>query len=271
MPYHCSPRYAARRAAFTPFSGLDVLSGLISALDDKPATSRCAVPTARPNFDVYETKDSYVLEAELPGVSDKKSINLQFTDAQTLSVKGAIGRFPRKEQDSEEKKQDTAAEQTNEKSNDTEMSDDTLNNEPLVQIEGLVRKESPALSYHATVEDDQDDDDKSDFEVVNTPRTNTPAPAPVVPGGPAADEKQKEAAPAASEEAAKVAVKEGCKRRCGNGRKYWVSERSTGVFHRTFSFSGLVDQDAVKAHLENGLLTVVVPKRQPYVTRVNIE
>jgi len=270
MPYHCQPRFA-RRAAFTPFSGLEVLNGLISALDDKPTTSRCAVPTARPNFDVYETKDSYVLEAELPGVSDKQSIELQFTDAQTLSVKGAIGRRPRREAPQEQASADVekATATINEKS-DAEMSDATLDNESVV--EGLVRKGSPAPSYHATVEDDEEGDD---FEVVHTPRTNTPGP---IAGGPAADEKQQEATPAAaaapaagSEEAAKVTAKERCRRRCASGRRYWVSERSTGVFHRTFSFSGLVDQDAVKANLENGLLTIVVPKRQPSITRVNIE
>ena len=267
MPYHCSPRYARRTAApFSPFGGLEILGGLISALDENNNSGNksapCAVPTAKPNFDVYETKDSYVLEAELPGVSDKKSITLEFIDAQTLSVKGVVGRAPRKSEAPREKETPAPAEKT-----DTEMSDATLDNESLV--EGLVRKGSPAPSYHATVEDDVEDD-KSDFEVVNTPQTNTPAPPQQVPGGPAADEKTRDepAAAASLEET----VKEQRKRRCaGNGRKYWVSERSTGVFHRTFSFAGLVDQEAVKATLENGLLTVVVPKRKPYVARVNIE
>ncbi len=42
--------------------------------------------------------------------------------------------------------------------------------------------------------------------------------------------------------------------------KYWVSERSIGEFHRAFTFPSLVDQDAVKANLKNGILGVVVPK-----------
>ena len=42
--------------------------------------------------------------------------------------------------------------------------------------------------------------------------------------------------------------------------KYWVSERSVGEFERRFSFPGRVDQDAVKASLRNGILSVVVPK-----------
>ena len=41
---------------------------------------------------------------------------------------------------------------------------------------------------------------------------------------------------------------------------YWVSERSVGEFHRSFSFPSRVDQDNVKAKLNNGILTVTVPK-----------
>ena len=46
----------------------------------------------------------------------------------------------------------------------------------------------------------------------------------------------------------------------GDEATYWVSERSVGEFHRSFSFPSRVDQDAVKAKLENGILTVTVPK-----------
>lgn len=42
--------------------------------------------------------------------------------------------------------------------------------------------------------------------------------------------------------------------------KYWVSERSVGEFQRTFSFPGKVDQEAVKASLRNGILSIIVPK-----------
>ena len=42
--------------------------------------------------------------------------------------------------------------------------------------------------------------------------------------------------------------------------KYWVSERSVGEFHRSFSFPSPVDQDGVKATLRQGLLSIKVPK-----------
>lgn len=54
--------------------------------------------------------------------------------------------------------------------------------------------------------------------------------------------------------------------------KYWVTERSVGEFHRSFSFPTRVDQDTVKASLKNGILSVVVPKAQaPQARRIQIE
>lgn len=42
--------------------------------------------------------------------------------------------------------------------------------------------------------------------------------------------------------------------------RFWAQERSVGEFHRSFSFPGRVDQDAVKANLKNGILSITVPK-----------
>lgn len=54
--------------------------------------------------------------------------------------------------------------------------------------------------------------------------------------------------------------------------KYWVSERSVGEFHRSFAFPARVDQDAVKASLKNGILSIVVPKAQaPQPRKISIE
>ncbi len=49
--------------------------------------------------------------------------------------------------------------------------------------------------------------------------------------------------------------------------KYWVQERSIGEFARTFSFPARVDQDAVSASLDNGVLSLVVPKAKKHETR----
>jgi HSP20 family protein len=42
--------------------------------------------------------------------------------------------------------------------------------------------------------------------------------------------------------------------------KFWVSERSVGEFSRSFSFPERIDQDAVRASMKNGILSVIVPK-----------
>lgn len=49
--------------------------------------------------------------------------------------------------------------------------------------------------------------------------------------------------------------------------KYWVSERSVGEFSRSFSFPVRVDQDAVKASMNNGILSIVVPKAKKQASR----
>jgi len=46
----------------------------------------------QPNFDVHETKDSYHLEGEIPGVSDKSKLDIEFVDSQTLVIRGRIER-----------------------------------------------------------------------------------------------------------------------------------------------------------------------------------
>ena len=46
----------------------------------------------------------------------------------------------------------------------------------------------------------------------------------------------------------------------GDESTYWVTERSHGEFHRSFSFPSRVDQDNVKASLKNGILSIVAPK-----------
>jgi HSP20 family molecular chaperone IbpA len=42
--------------------------------------------------------------------------------------------------------------------------------------------------------------------------------------------------------------------------KYWVSERSYGEFARSFNFPEPVEQDRVQASMQNGILSVILPK-----------
>lgn len=49
--------------------------------------------------------------------------------------------------------------------------------------------------------------------------------------------------------------------------RFWATERSVGEFQRTFAFPTRVDQDAVKASLKNGILSVLVPKATTAATK----
>lgn len=69
-------------------------------------------------------------------------------------------------------------------------------------------------------------------------------------------EKSKETAVVSSEQGKKDVAKSGRHHRT----KYWVSERSVGEFHRSFTFPSPVDHDGVKATLKNGVLSITVPK-----------
>jgi HSP20 family protein len=54
--------------------------------------------------------------------------------------------------------------------------------------------------------------------------------------------------------------------------QFWYRERSVGEFSRSFSFPSRVDQEAVRASLKNGILSIVVPKAPvPESRRINIE
>lgn len=56
-------------------------------LGASPLASTTSLRSFQPRFDIKENKDSYELYGELPGI-EQKDINIEFTDAQTLSIKG---------------------------------------------------------------------------------------------------------------------------------------------------------------------------------------
>lgn len=54
---------------------------------------------------------------------------------------------------------------------------------------------------------------------------------------------------------------------------WWISERSTGNFRRSFTFPSSIDQDAITANLKDGVLAITVPKtsKKTDVTRIEVE
>ncbi|KAK1919513.1 hypothetical protein CFE70_005618 [Pyrenophora teres f. teres 0-1] len=160
-------------------------------------------PVLHPKFDVKETKESYELHGELPGVQ-QKDINIEWTDNNTLTISG------RHEHVREEGQR------------------------PQGFIENGENSDQKKIGHQPTVEDDPSE-------------SNT--------------------------KVAKQSDKKEVSKQDESGKaKYWVSERSVGEFHRSFAFPARVDQDAVKASLKDGILSIVVPKAQaPQTRKINIE
>lgn len=73
------------------YSNTNDFSPLFRLLDDydahRVANQEGRLTSWAPKFDVRENDNNYILDGELPGI-DQKDINIEFTDPQTLLVKG---------------------------------------------------------------------------------------------------------------------------------------------------------------------------------------
>ncbi|EGX50301.1 hypothetical protein AOL_s00076g65 [Orbilia oligospora ATCC 24927] len=233
-----------------------------------PRQTRVVKRFITPKFDVSETADAYVLEGELPGVSNKASISVDFDDAQTIVVKGEINRVKRPftkteehQELTEEALQASAAAQETATANVT-----TADGETVVYDDAASVSSGNSKPKAATVEDEVDESEtasNASFEVVDGPLL-TKADKGKAPTKDA-DVEMTEAAEKPAEPATEKKEKKQEKT-----AKYWISERPIGVFERKFKFEGLIDQDNVRAFLENGLLTIVIPKREAFIRSVFI-
>ena len=215
-PSRCAP-LVARSHDFAPlFSLFD------DSFNELQRSSRHARKQFNPRFDVKEAKDTYTVDAELPGI-DAKDVSIEFTDEHTLTVKG------RTERQTESGARPTDAVEAQEK--------------PAVE-EGAATPTSDAAStksHQPTVEDEET-------------LANSSAAVP-------ATESSEVAAPA-PKKVEKTEPRD----------KFWISERRIGEFTRSFNFPARVDQEAVKASLKNGILSIVVPKAAvPDSRRIQIE
>ncbi|AEO68685.1 uncharacterized protein THITE_2118274 [Thermothielavioides terrestris NRRL 8126] len=164
-----------------------------------------------PRFDVRETENAYELHGELPGL-ERDNVNIEFTDAQTLVIRGRIERNYDSESDANSNTAIAQQEQAATTAPAPEPSEPETAPEP--------RRRT---SHQATVEDDP--------KVAAQPETQAQAGEP------------------------------------RSTRYYRRWERSVGEFSRAFAFPARVDHDGVTASLNNGLLTVTVPKARNYAPR----
>ncbi|KAK1836785.1 30 kDa heat shock protein [Podospora conica] len=241
------------------------------------------ISTFTPRFDVRETANAYVLHGDLAGLQ-RENVRVEFVDPQTLVVRGRVervfGNQPEQQQAEESTVNTTAPEATNTETTapetaPTETTTTPEQNKPEDEVEMdwedvKSTTSSTHSKYHRpTVEDDTDDED-SDSQV-STPKSVTsetakPADKETTPA-PETKEVQKAAAPQAP---APTPAPAPAPAKAANER-VWLSERSVGEFSRAFTFAERVDQDSVTATLDNGVLSVVVPKApKPVVRRVLI-
>lgn len=210
---------------------------LFSLLDDTfnevaRASRQARRPPFAPRFNVSEGSDYYSLEGELPGV-EQQNLSVEFTDENTLTVKGRV----------EKQSQSTAASAI-EESKSTETTD----------AQAEASETQSVRSHQPTVEDEKD------WTEVGSPTTSEAAPSTTT-----AQAEQTTVTPSQPEQQQQQQPEQPQSRP-------WLSERSIGEFSRSFSFSERVDQDAVKASLKNGILSIVVPKAaKPENRRIYIE
>ncbi|ETS86507.1 hypothetical protein PFICI_00335 [Pestalotiopsis fici W106-1] len=176
-----------------------------------------------PKFDMTETETAYELHGELPGIN-KEDIHMEFTDPQTLQIRGKIERTR------------------------------TEGNPPAGLLEGGDNNKSDKAitehaddhsSHHVTVEDAPEEDGAATESNSSTPQ-DTPATTVAETAKPSAPAKQQESSPK---------------------HKYYLVERNVGSFSRSFNFPSRIDNESVKASLDNGILTVTVQKAKKHESR----
>lgn len=217
----------------------------------RPAASRPVKRVITPSFDISETEHEYILEGELPGVSDKSSISVDFDDAQTVVVKGEIMRQSRAQPQSQTQTPQLTEEALQASAANSEKGE-TVVYEPSTTSE----KKRPHSVTVEEVVDESDTASNASFEVVDGPTKADKGKSPAREDVVMTEAAEKPAEPTPEKKTPST--------------KYWIAERAIGVFERKFWFKELIDQDNVRASLENGLLTIVVPKRQAYVRQVFI-
>ncbi|KAH6700571.1 HSP20-like chaperone [Leptodontidium sp. MPI-SDFR-AT-0119] len=191
---------APRDTSFSPLFRLLEDFDNYSRTGEGQGRHRGQLRTFAPKFDVKELADSYELHGELPGI-EQKDIEIEFTDASTLTIKGRSERSY------------------------------TQGTPPAGFVEGPV-----ASGAITEAEENGHHQRKGDKATVG-------------------DEKTKETT---TEVAVQPAEPEA---------KFWVSERSVGEFSRSFTFPVLVDQDRVRASMDKGILSILVPKAKKHESR----
>jgi HSP20 family molecular chaperone IbpA len=193
-----------------------------------------------PRFDIRETETAYELHGELPGIT-KDNVHIEFTEPQTMSIRGRVERTFSSGTPAAE----TAA--APEKAAVADTNDDAAS----VISNGSHTPAGSVSGRQASVSDEETEAARErgeeDFTIITDGSEEKQAPA---------EPKKDTVAPAAP--TTKPA------------ERFWRQERTVGEFHRQFVFNDRIDESAVTASLDNGILQVSVPKVKRETRRIAI-
>ncbi|KGO42470.1 HSP20-like chaperone [Penicillium expansum] len=100
------------RASFPGHGDFAPLFRLLDDYDDhRSSRNQSVVRSFSPRFDIRESEDAYHFDGELPGI-DQKDIDIEFSDPQTLVVKGRTEREYHKSDPSAEAKEGKESDET---------------------------------------------------------------------------------------------------------------------------------------------------------------
>lgn len=232
-----SPFYTRPAANFNPFAGFERLLDDITSPQFPFAPAQITRQAAyQPRFDVREHEGTYELRGEVPGI-DPQNIEVEFTDPQTLVVKGR--------HETESTKGTPPAEQVAQSEKGKEHADATTTETAAAVDNSDAASVSSTGSYQKPSVEDATEPAAETETAATTEAQNTPTTTP------------------GAEQVAEAPQQQS---------HTWISERSSGSFQRVFKFPHRVEQEAVRASLKNGILSIVVPKAaKPEVRRIQVE
>ena len=244
-PRFCSPAHSynpCSAATWSPWGpSFDVIdTSLLELKRNARPRNTCQRP-AQHRFDVRETTEAYRVSGEVPGF-DQQNIDISVSGEDTLNIKASF----EKREGSAEPQEAAPANPEGNTSKQHDQSGEKAPDTSAVEVQPR---------HQATVEDDFEDLG-NDSDAGATSKHGKEAESEPSPESPNQVANQTQP----SQEISKT-----------DGRKL-LSERHFGAFSRTFQFPARINGEGVQASLNNGVLSVIVPKAPiPEVRHIAIQ
>ncbi|CAK7265674.1 hypothetical protein SEPCBS119000_001633 [Sporothrix epigloea] len=219
-------------------------------------------PVFKPRFDTRETESSYEVYGELAGV-DRKNISLVFPEPRTLEITGSV------------KRSYTLGAPVASSAASVKTA-----SEPLPGAIAKTQSETLSNSEPTPHDGAHTPNENDDFLEIAAPSMplparshgatviNKPTEGALERGKNITKEKSTVKAEVAEPDVIMLDAVPPQQKPFTPNERFTVQERSVGQFKRVFNFPVPVDEDNVRAHLENGILSVFIPKSNRKVRRI---